>query len=58
MILARTTARKLLERACAMRTPVDHDALADGERLARRVLRVSADVRRGAAPYGVALRCF
>ena len=37
-----------------MRTPVDHDALADGERLARRVLRVSADVRRGAAPYGVA----
>ena len=28
MLLARTTARKLLERACAMRTPVDHDALA------------------------------
>ena len=28
LLLARTTARKLLERACAMRTPVDHDALA------------------------------
>ena len=28
LLLARTTARKLLERARAMRTPVDHDALA------------------------------
>ena len=39
-----------------------HVALADGSRsarrVARRVLRVSAAGRRGAAAYGVAFRCF
>ena len=55
VLLARTTARQLLERARATHWPVDHDALAV---FAWRVLRVSATFRRGAAAYGVASRCF
>ena len=46
---ARSTARKLLRRACMMCSPCGHDAFAV---LAWRVLHVSAAARRGAAAYG------
>ena len=53
VLLARKTATQLLERACAMPSPCDHDTLAV---FARRVLHVSAACRRGAAAYGNAFR--
>ena len=48
VLVARPTARQLLECPRAMLSPCDHEALAV---LTRRVLRVSAAFRRGAAAY-------
>ena len=48
VLLARTTAPQLLERACATYTQIGREALAA---FARRVLHVSAAARRGAAAY-------